>query len=576
MELRDGLQTISAVSTKLDITRRGQKTVKLTLNNLGDIKLWDVDNPNLYDVVATLHADGKALHDYRTRIGFREARFKEKGFFLNGRRLKIFGLNRHQFYPYVGGAMPGRVQRKDAEILKNDLNCNMVRCSHYPQSEAFLDACDELGLMVWEEAPGWGYVGDKSWRDLTLRDVRQMVIRDRNRPSVVIWGARLNETDPLKAFYTKTRDLANDLDGSRPTTGAVKRAPRIGGGEKITPSGRETDPYSTTEFIQNVFAYNDYSKKFFGADVPALERPFLRPPRLDFPYLISEAVGALAGSHFFRRTDDQEVQEKQAVLHAGVHDTVASDDRYCGLLAWAAFDYPSGSGHNYRGLKTVGVVDIFRVPKPGAAFYRSQVSPRKRPVIEPSFYWDFGPKSPSNGPGEEAVIWSNCERLEVFVGGQRLADPRPARRRFPHLEYPPFLARLVTDGARRPDLRIDGYVGGSLVLSRRFSSDPSMDRLSLDADDGEIIADGSDATRVVFRALDRHGAPRPYPEGDVTLKLNGSAVMVGDARFAFAEAGGVGAVWIKSVEGRVGQIRLRASHATLGTAEVGIRSRAVG
>ena len=102
VKLRDGQQTISAASKKLDITRRGQ-TVKLTLNNLGDVKLWDVDNPNLYDVVATLHADGKALHDYQTRIGFRQARFRENGFFLNGRRLKIFGLNRHQFYPYVGG-----------------------------------------------------------------------------------------------------------------------------------------------------------------------------------------------------------------------------------------------------------------------------------------------------------------------------------------------------------------------------------------------------------------------------------------------------------------------------------------
>ena len=472
--------------------------------------------------------------------------------------------------------MPGRVQRKDAEILKNDLNCNMVRCSHYPQSEAFLDACDELGLMVWEEAPGWDYVGDKEWRDLTLRDVRQMVLRDRNRPSVVIWGTRLNETDPLKAFYTKTRDAANRLDGSRPTTGAVKRAPNLTGGESTTPGVREKDPYSTTEFIQDVFAYNDYSVKFAGSDIPALQRPTLRPPRLDFPYLISEAVGALIGPRFFRRTDDQEAQEKQAVLHAGVHNTAASDDRYCGLLAWSGFDYPSGQGHNYRGVKTTGVADIFRVPKPGAAFYQSQVSPGKRPVIEPSFYWDFGPKSPRKGPGEEAAIWSNCERLEIFVGGRRLADARSARQRFPHLDYPPFLTRLVVDGARRPDLRIDGYVGGSLVLSRRFSSDPSTDRLSLEADDKEIFADGSDATRVVFRAVDLHGAPRPYPEGDVTLKLHGPAVLVDDTRFAFAEAGGVGAVWIKSVEGRVGNIRLQASHSTLGTAEVGIRSRAVG
>ena len=167
------------------------------------------------------------------RIGFREASFQSDGFYLNGKRLQLFGLNRHQLYPYAGMAMPARVQRKDAEILKNEFNCNMVRCSHYPQSPAFLDACDELGLLVWEEAPGWHNVSvTPDWQNLVLQDVRDMVIRDRSRPSVVIWGTRLNETRDYPGLWAAdqagragTRPDAAEFGGD-----GVPRRHRLGRG----------------------------------------------------------------------------------------------------------------------------------------------------------------------------------------------------------------------------------------------------------------------------------------------------------------------------------------------------------
>ena len=170
-----------------------------------------------------------------------------------------------ELYPYVGFSMPGRVQRKDAEMLRREFNCNIVRCSHYPQSEAFLDACDELGLMVWQETPGWQYLGDQNWQDLAVGNVRDMILRDRNRPSVIIWGVRINESANDPALYRRTREIAKSLDDSRPTSGTM------------TPSSLKN---WEQEWHQDVFAFDDYHAAPDGS-------VGIREPLPGVPYLIA-------------------------------------------------------------------------------------------------------------------------------------------------------------------------------------------------------------------------------------------------------------------------------------------------
>ncbi|HEX4721547.1 MAG TPA: glycoside hydrolase family 2 TIM barrel-domain containing protein, partial [Pseudonocardiaceae bacterium] len=506
--LSQGGPELTAASVELAGLQRGTTTATLTLTGLAQVKLWDVDDPAMCDVRVTLDVGGQQTHEYAVRTGLRDASFTQGGFFLNGRRLKLFGLNRHQWYPFAGGAMPDRVQRRDAEILKRDLNCNMVRCSHYPQAGAFLDACDELGLLVWEEVPGWDYVGDQVWRDRVVDDVRTMVTRDRNHPSIIVWGTRVNETLGQVDLYDHTDELARQLDPSRPCSGAVS-------GER----GYLSALYPMTNGSA-VFAFNDYSK------LPAPDAPApLRPPRSGVPYLVSEAIGSLVGAPSYRRTDPVAAQQDQATLHAWVHERAASDDRYCGLLAWCGFDYPSGWFHSVNGVKYVGVVDFFRIPKLGAAFYRAQVDPAKRVVIEPAFYWDFGPGSPQTGPGPAAVIWSNCDRLKLYLDGRPAASVRPDHIGFPHLAYPPFIANLRVRADERPELRIDGYRDGELALRRLFSPDPTQDTLACAADDDILAADGQDTTRIEIRALDRYGAARPYVQGSLDLALDGPGVL---------------------------------------------------
>jgi len=556
VSLRDDDVVIAAGRAPVAITGPGQATVSVTLSGLGGITLWDLDEPKLYHVVAALRVDGRRRHEHRVRIGFREARFAMDGFYLNGRRVKLLGVNRHQFFPFAGGAMPARVQARDAEIIRRELNCTMVRCSHYPQSEAFFDVCDELGLLAWEEAPGWGYLGDEAWLALASRDIGQMIVRDRNHPSIVIWGARLNETPNNVPFYTSTNELAHALDDSRPTAGAMA-------GMRLTP-----------DYEQDVFAENDYSSSI---DATGNKQPSLEPPvdGVGKPYLVTEAVGTLSGpARFYRRTDPQAVQQGQATAHARVHAIAAADDRYCGLLAWSGIDYPSGSGGNvYRGVKYTGVMDLFRVAKPGAAIYQAQLDPRVRPVIAPAFYWDFGSASPVTSL-PSAMICANLERLEVYVGGSHLCTAWPDYADYGSLAYPPsFVDFRGVDGAALPDLRIDGYLGSDLVASRSLASDPSFDSLRLSADDDEIAGDGVDATRVAFRAVDRYGAPRPYVTGQVVLGVEGPAVLVGDNPFDFAAAGGVGAVWIRSLPGVGGTVSVTASHPLLGRAVARVRVR---
>jgi beta-galactosidase len=545
-ELWDKSRALASASARVTITAPGTSLAALRITGIGDVTLWSPGTPKLYTVRVTLAPAGRPPHTVGVRIGFREAVFRTDGFHLNGERLQIFGLNRHQLFPYTGMAAAARLQRRDAEILRLDLNCNMVRCSHYPQSRHFLDASDELGLMVWQEPPGWGYVGDAAWQDLVVQNVADMVIRDRSRPSVIVWATRLNETANYPRLYAQTRELADRLDGSRQTTGAMSR-------------------YSTNGWAEDVFGFDDYQSRDH-------RRAELEPPLPGVPYLVSEAVGTLDGSPTYRWTDPGAVLAEQSLLHAQVHDIAGSSAGYSGLLGWAGFDYASlnGAGRIWNGLKTPGVLDTFRVPKPGAAFYRSQVDPRVRVVILPVFFWDFGPRSPAAGPGPHAMIATNCDRLEIYVGGRHLVTGIPDIGELSHLAHPPVFADLTVDGSGLPELRIDGYLGGRLAASVRMSADTARDRLALTADHGSIRADGTDTTRLTFRALDAYGNQRPYVAGDVSLSLTGPGMLIGDNPFPFGRYGGVGGAFIRSVPGQPGLASVTATHPYLGRAMVRI------
>jgi beta-galactosidase len=528
-ELRDGARLIDS----LDGTIKDSKDslVVLVLRNLSSVELWDADHPKLYTVNVKLFEGEQLIDEYSTRVGFREARFTPDGFLLNSKHLKLRGLNRHQTYPFVGQAMPARVQRRDAWILKKELKCNIVRTSHYPQSPHFLDACDEYGLMVLEEIPGWQHVGDDQWKDLSVSYVESMIRRDWNHPSIIIWGVRVNESGDYHDFYTKTNSLARSLDDSRPTGGVRYKY--------------------DSELLEDVFTMNDFN-------VEKLRKP-------NHPlYLNTEFVGHMYPT---KRNDNVERITEHAMRHARVHNQLASDKAYAGGLGWCAFDYNTHS--NFCSSDRIcyhGVADIFRIPKPAGGFYKSQCDPKDEIVLEPAFDWSRGDR---NETFTIAMVSSNCDNVKMYIADRLIADLKPDRENFAHLKYPPFVKNIrdeIYKGAWG-DMKIEGYIDGKKVITKMMSGRGADRQLLVEPDDRELMGDGIDATRVVLKVTDEFGSVRPLANAAIALSVTGPGEIMGENPFSLF--GGVGAVWVKTKQA-AGLIRLTTRHPVLGSKSVDI------
>jgi beta-galactosidase len=535
--LLDGANAIAKSTQEVPARGATSEPVSYTLNfaPLSGIQLWDIANPYLYSVRVRVLAGGRVLDEDTRRIGFREAQFTDHGFELNGKMIKLRGLDRHQTFPFVGQAMPARVQRRDAYILRKQLHCNIVRTSHYPQSRHFLDACDEYGLLVLEEIPGWQYIGDQAWQDLSIDNVSRMIRRDWNHPSIVLWGVRINESRDNHDFYTRTNTLAHTLDPTR-QTGGIRY-------------------FQESELLEDVFTMNDFGWP-------------LKPP--NHPrYLNTEFVGH---TYPVKTIDDNVRHREHTIRHARVHDQLASNPQYAGGIGWCAFDYNTHSdfGAGDR-ICYHGVVDMFREPKPAAGFYSSQCDPEEEIVLEPAFHWAAGDEALRF---TVAMICSNCDHLKLFVKTKNdwdlIAEADPDREQFAHLRYAPFSVDLTKSRHEWGDLRIDGYLKGQQVVSKTYSGRGVDRKFSIHPDDTELIADGADASRVVFRVTDEFDAIRPYANDPIMLIVEGPAEMVGDNPFALV--GGTGAVWIRAKE-RAGIARLTARHPRLGSQTVSFTLR---
>ena len=352
------------------------------------VKPWDTDHPILYTCRVSLLKIGKVMDVKEVRVGFRTAEFKADGFYLNGKKTFLRGLNRHQSYPYVGYAVPEHLQREDARILKEELGCNAVRTSHYPQSRHFIDACDRLGLLVFTEIPGWQHIGDEAWKSQAVENTREMVRQYRNHPSIILWGVRINESQDDDVLYQKTNEVAWRLDPGRCTSGVRN--------------------FEKSNLIEDVYAYNDFSHT---GDNPGCKSKRTVTPEMEKALLISEHNG-----HMFptKAYDSWQKRQEHALRHLRVLNDAAADGGHAGCFGWCMFDYPThkdfGSGDR---VCHHGVMDAFRNPKLAAYAYASQSD--RHPVLAVGSSMDIG-DYPGGQVGDISVF-TNADSVSLYKNG---------------------------------------------------------------------------------------------------------------------------------------------------------------
>ena len=406
--------------------------------------LWDTEHPNLYLMKTQLWQDAELLDEQETTVGIREARFQKDGFYLNGKKVRIRGLNRHQSYPYVGYAMPESMQRLDADLLKRELGVNAVRTSHYPQSHYFLDQCDRLGLLVFTEFPGWQHIGDDAWKAQAVVNAEDMIRQYRNHPSIILWGVRINESPDDDTFYEVTNEVAHKLDPSRQTGGvrAIKKS----------------------HLLEDVYTYNDF---LHDGEASGCEPKRKVTSDTGKPYLISEYNGHMYPTKTF---DNEERRSEHAIRHANVLDAVAGQEDIAGSFGWCMFDYNThkdfGSGDR---ICYHGVMDMFRNPKLAALIYACEQE--EIPVLEITSSMDIG-EHPGCNRGNIFIL-SNADSVRMYKNDCFIKEYRPEMSPYRHLKHGPIL--------------IDDFIGNALEENERFRSKHAKEM----ADAMNLVARGS-------------------------------------------------------------------------------------
>jgi len=390
------------------------------------ITRWSIDLPKLYNVKVKLVKDGEVIDCIEQRFGFRTVLFTENGFLLNNEKIKLMGLNRHQSYPYIGYAAPRSMQEMDAEILK-DLGCNIVRTSHYMQSDYFISKCDELGILVFEEIPGWNYIGNEHFKDLTYKNLETMINHHFNHPSICLWGVRINESKDDDEFYQKTNEIAKRLDPTR-QTGGVRN-------------------FKKSHLLEDVYTYNDFSH---SGDNPGLESP-KKVSGVACPYLVTEYNG-----HMFptKKTDSTAKRVEHSLRHLNVIEYNHYYDNISGAIGWCLADYNTHFqfGSNDR-ICHHGVLDIHRLEKYAAYAYKSQKAPQEEVVLFVANNLIPGDYDQMKIP--EIVVYTNCDYLKVYRNDQYIKTYYGDFDNYEYLPHSPII--------------IDDLIGDLLVLNENYS-----------------------------------------------------------------------------------------------------------
>lgn len=508
--------------------------------------LWSVENPYLYTVRSSVRLQAQEVDSYDTPLGIREAVFDaNRGFLLNGQRVKLNGVCLHHEGGSVGAAVPERVWERRLEILKT-MGCNSIRTSHNPYSPEFMDMCDRMGFLVQNEAfdewrvpkgqiDGFGYsLYFDEWHE---RDVVNFVRRDRNHPSVVLWSAGNEVPDQAHPRGAETLRRLNEIFHREDPTRLVTV-----GCDQI-----ESEPLSgriTPEFRKelDVVGYNyadrwrDRAEKYYSIDRHAFpqakligtESPSMGGVRGDYQGLFPVVEPLPPGVRLRGLSSNRGIQVEQLWRFVRTYDYVAGD------YMWTGIDYLGESAWPAKNSSS-GVMDTCGFEKDGYYFYQSQWS--NKTVLHVLPHWNWKGKE---GEVIPVLCYTNCDSVELFLNGKSLGVqgywfPRsgmegrysnyPARNAVPHTTGDLHLTWTVL--YQPGTLKAVGTKDGKVVATQEISTTGEAASVALSVDREAIAADRRDVAHVTVRILDAQSRVVPVADNEVTFEIQGEGKIIG-------------------------------------------------
>ena len=518
----DGTE-VARLSDKIQV-KAGRATTVSDRMPVKQPMLWTPSTPTLYNLlVRVLDKEGNVIDGYRRRIGIRSIEFKGKdGFFLNGRPYgkPLIGANRHQDFAVVGNAVANSIHWRDAKKLK-DVGMEIIRNAHCPQDPAFMDACDELGLFVIVNTPGWQFWNDApEFAQRVYSDIRNVVRRDRNHPSVWLWEPILNETWYPADFAKNTRDI---VDAEYPYPYCYSGSDSEARGHENFPvyfahpanmqdASKEIDPtktYFTREWGDNVDDWSSHNS----------------PSRVARNW--GEQPMRVQAQHYacpYYPVTSYDVLYKQSPQHVG------------GCL-WHSFDHQRGY---HPDLFYGGLMDVFRHPKYSYYMFMAQ-----RPAVKNDRNAGSGPMvyiahEMTPFSGKDVTVYSNCDevRLTFNKGGKTYTYKKDKNRPgmpSPVITFPDVYDFMVDKAFSRTQkqddvyLLAEGLIDGKVVATHKVvpARRPEKILLWMDNEGTDLKADGSDFVTVVAAVADKNGNIKRLNNYNIRFSIEGEGRLLG-------------------------------------------------